>query len=116
MSIANAHKFQNINQLTEYINRLFSDDNAPVALCTVHRARGLEAERVWIIEPDIMPAVWKNQQDWQREQEHNLLYVALTRAEGRLFIVGDPDWHRNLDGISVSKPRKFDAVLSTLAR
>jgi len=44
MSIANAHKFQNINQLTEYINRLFSDDNAPVTLCTVHRAKGLELE------------------------------------------------------------------------
>jgi len=79
MAIANSNPFQNINQLTEYINRLFSDDNAPVTLCTVHRAKGLEADRVWIIEPDIMPALWKNQQDWQREQEHNLLYVALTR-------------------------------------
>jgi DNA helicase II / ATP-dependent DNA helicase PcrA len=47
---ANSNHFQNINQLTEYINRLFSDDNAPVTLCTVHRAKGLEADRVWIIE------------------------------------------------------------------
>jgi len=108
MSIANAHKFQNINQLTEYINRLFSDDNAPVTLCTVHRAKGLESERVWIIEPDIMPAMWKNQQDWQREQEHNLLYVALTRAKQKLFIVGDADWCRNLDEVKELRDCNYD--------
>ena len=63
-----------------------------------------------------MPALWKNQQAWQREQEHNLLYVALTRAKQKLFIMGNPDCCGNLDGIEVSKPRKFDRKLSTLAR
>jgi superfamily I DNA/RNA helicase len=120
MAIANSNQqFQNINQLTEYINRLFSDDHAPVTLCTVHRAKGLEADRVWIIEPDIMPTIWKNQQDWQREQEHNLLYVALTRAKQKLFIVGDADWCRILEEVKelrncnydLSTPK--DLVLST---
>jgi DNA helicase-2/ATP-dependent DNA helicase PcrA len=109
MAIANSnHQFQNINQLTEYIDRLFSDDNAPVTLCTVHRAKGLESNRVWIIEPDLMPALWKNQQDWQREQEHNLLYVALTRAKQKLFIVGDANWCRNVEEVKELRNCNYD--------
>ena len=46
-----------------------------------------------------MPARWKNQQDWQREQEHNILYVALTRAKQNLFIVGNASWCRNLEEV-----------------
>jgi len=55
-----------------------------------------------------MPAMWKNQQDWQREQEHNLLYVALTRAKQKLFIVGDADWCRNLDEVKELRDCNYD--------
>jgi hypothetical protein len=35
---------------------------------------------------------WRNQLEWQKEQEDNLLYVALTRSKSELFVVGNPDW------------------------
>ena len=31
--------------------------------------------------------MWKNQKDWQFQQEQNLKYVALTRAKKELVIV-----------------------------
>lgn len=72
------------------IESLFSDDQTPITLCTVHRAKGLEADNVFIIndssEKDCMPLIWKNQQPWQIEQECNIIYVALTRAKKALYI------------------------------
>jgi len=64
---------------------LFSEDMSPITLCTVHRAKGLEADNVFIVcdqgEKDIMPLIWKNQEAWELEQEMNIAYVALTRAK-----------------------------------
>ena len=39
--------------------------------------------------------VWKSQLGWQKEQEDNLLYVALTRSKSTLYIVGQPDWFKD---------------------
>ena len=48
-------------------------------LATVHKAKGLEAPRVFILEPNLMPSPWAKKA-WQIEQEGNLQYVAVTRA------------------------------------
>lgn len=82
-----------IDDLKYYIDQLFSDENSPITLSTCHRAKGLEGDRIFIYKPDDMPMRWKNQQEWQLEQEQNLLYVALTRSKSELFIVGYPDWY-----------------------
>ena len=76
-----------------YIDELFSDDTSPVTLSTCHRAKGLEGDRIFIHKPQDLPMTWRNQLDWQLEQENNLLYVALTRSKSELFIVGDADWY-----------------------
>lgn len=78
--------------LGEVIDQLFSDEESLITLCTVHRAKGLEADRVFILKPGDMPMRWRNQLKWQKEQEDNLLYVALTRSKRELFIVGDQEW------------------------
>ena len=66
------------------VEELFSDQRASVWLSTVHRAKGLEAERVFILKPHKLPLVWTSQRPAQREQEINLKYVALTRAKSVL--------------------------------
>jgi DNA helicase II / ATP-dependent DNA helicase PcrA len=110
MTIADMRNFGNMGILIEYIEQIFSDGNSAVNLCTVHRAKGLEADRVWIIDPSSMPQVWKGQKEWQKTQEENLIYVALTRAKKELFIVGDAKWLM-LDSIHDLKARKYDVVL-----
>ena len=71
------------------VEGLFTDEAEAgvVALSTVHRAKGLEADRVFILRPEKLPLGWKGQTPEQREQELNLRYVALTRAKVSLTFV-----------------------------
>jgi len=69
------------------IEQIFSDNGkAGVKLSSVHRAKGLEANVVWILCPDLMPHP-KAEQPWEQEQEMNLKYVAITRAKRELRVV-----------------------------
>lgn len=74
------------------IEEMFSDDHRPgVLLSTVHRAKGLEAPRVWILRPDLIPHPMAKKA-WEQQQERNIAYVAITRAQEELTYVGDPGW------------------------
>jgi DNA helicase II / ATP-dependent DNA helicase PcrA len=82
-----------VEDLKSYIDEIFSDENSPVTLSTIHKFKGGEAERIFIYQPEDVPMKWRNQLAWQEEQERNLLYVALTRSKSELFIVGEPYWY-----------------------
>ena len=85
---------KNVKDLEVEIDNIFSDENAPITLSTCHRAKGLEAQRIFIYEPQHIPMEWRGQKLWQHEQEMNLLYVALTRSKSELFIVGECKWFK----------------------
>lgn len=79
--------------LIDALEDLFMDDDKDdwskvVALCTVHKAKGLEANETFILRPEKMPLTWPGQHGWEYSQELNIKYVALTRAKQRLVIVG----------------------------
>jgi superfamily I DNA/RNA helicase len=76
-----------VNSFIDFIHSLFSDDRPGVWLSTVHKAKGLEAERVFILRPEKLPLVWRGQQAWEMEQEMNLKYVAITRSLDELVYV-----------------------------
>lgn len=57
-----------------------------IKISTIHRAKGLENNRVFILKYDKLPFLSKCTQDWQITQEHNLHYVAVTRAKQVLFL------------------------------
>jgi len=64
------------------IEAVFTDDkNGGILLSSVHKAKGLEAKRVFILMPPNsgMPHPMAKS-SWQIKQEWNLKYVALTRA------------------------------------
>lgn len=81
-----AHEVDDPAKVAEKINSIFSDDKAEIVLSSVHRAKGLESNNVWIVRPDLMPFP-RAQQDWEIEQEMNIKYVALTRSKSNLFFV-----------------------------
>jgi superfamily I DNA/RNA helicase len=76
---------ETVDEVKQVIERLFTGTPAShkVTICSVHKSKGLEAERVWILEPKLMPHPMASS-DWEREQERNLLYVAITRAQKKL--------------------------------
>lgn len=52
---------------------------------TIHKAKGLEAKRVYILRPDLMPAPWVKKENVEElQQELNMLYVGITRAKEEL--------------------------------
>jgi len=80
---------RSIQDFKNMVNDVFSDKNAGVWLSSIHRAKGLEADRVFILRPELLPGPWVSPGKWQYEQELSLLYVAITRAKKQLFFVQD---------------------------
>lgn len=74
------------SEIAGRIESIFSDDVAGVVLSSVHRAKGLESERVYVLKPELMPHP-KAKQDWEKEQELNCQYVAWTRSRSELYMV-----------------------------
>ena len=58
-----------------------------INVLTIHRAKGLQAKRVFVLDADQLPFSYNNMLDWEKLQESNLTYVAYTRAESNLFLV-----------------------------
>lgn len=83
-----AEGVDSIPELERAIERMFDDKSSGdvVTLATIHKSKGLEAERVFIINFDDMPSRWAKK-DWQQQQERNLTYVAVTRAKSHLQFV-----------------------------
>jgi ATP-dependent exoDNAse (exonuclease V) beta subunit len=52
---------RSIDALCDEINALFDDSDAYVSLSTIHRAKGLEAERVFVVEANVLPLRWTAQ-------------------------------------------------------
>lgn len=73
--------------LSALLRRLFENDRPDVVLSTIHRAKGLEADRVWILEPDDLESPTTPPTTWHIQQEKNVAYVAYTRAKQALYEV-----------------------------
>lgn len=91
-----------LSELRNRINTIFSDKEEGVICSSVHRAKGLEAESVYILHPEMMPFP-KAEKPWEIQQEMNILYVAITRSKRLLtFVDGYPN-------VAVSE--RFDEIM-----
>jgi hypothetical protein len=92
---------QSLEEFCSKIAALFIDEDEELAqfiiLSTIHRAKGDEADVVFLLGSDYLPFRYKNQVSWQIQQEWNLVYVALTRAKKRLYFVPCPKENNDKD-------------------
>jgi superfamily I DNA/RNA helicase len=78
---------ESLADLKTQLGALFADAGASVWLSSIHRAKGLEADRVFVLDPDKMALSYPSLRPWQVEQENNLRYVGLTRSKSDLYFV-----------------------------
>lgn len=96
-----------VRELEARIDDLFSDDpvRGTIVCSSIHRSKGLEADRVWILTDTLYPAIpcecghrhsgacsrcscaAHRANEKRRIEEQNLDYVATTRAKRELFLV-----------------------------
>lgn len=86
-----AESCKEVAELKTKIASLFQDSDGEarktLTLSTVHKSKGREWQRVFLLGENIfMPSSYARQ-EWQLEQERNLQYVAYTRAKSELVLV-----------------------------
>ncbi len=82
--------------LVKFWKYITADEN-PIRLSSIHRAKGLEENRVFILEYDKLPFVRLEMPEWQKVQELNLKYVAVTRAKKELYLVKEEQLSNAVD-------------------
>jgi len=81
-------KLPTLDDFCEAVGNLFSDTDSPIILSSIHRAKGDEADNVFILASNYLPFYHpKIKHKWQIQQEKNLAYVALTRGKVKLYFV-----------------------------
>lgn len=75
-----------VEEAKKRLNDIFSDTAAGITFMSMHKAKGLETNKVYILHPELVPHKLATQK-WQIEQEKNLMYVAVTRAKQELIFI-----------------------------
>jgi DNA helicase-2/ATP-dependent DNA helicase PcrA len=83
-----AGRCNTMEEVRHMVTNLFAEIEGGAKLMTIHRSKGLEAERVFLLRPDLMPSKFAVS-DWELVQERNLRFVAYTRAKDSLLILRD---------------------------
>ena len=115
--IAQKVKDDKITSIFEEIENLFKEDQEPgvISLSTIHRAKGLEWDVVFILRPDLLPhpaarpnpdGSWSDEQ----QQEQNCQYVAATRPRSRLYYVINWPFGRQAKRLAFDTPISNDEI------
>ena len=90
----------------ELLNRIFTifqdNNNEGIILSTIHKAKGLESDNVFIFYPSLLTSR-KNQKDWEKQIEDNLIYVAYTRSKKTLNFIKEERNNRFLYGTELTQ-------------
>lgn len=101
-------------ELEDKINSVFSDRKKikGISLSTIHKAKGLEADNVYIACKSLMPSKSASQ-DWEKEQEKNLMYVAYTRPKNILGFLVEDDFGLFMSN-SIDSLREIEQCVNTI--
>lgn len=78
-AIADFYGVEELQELAFSIERFFQMEGN-IKLATIHKAKGLEWTHVALLRPDLCPSP-RAETPQELQQEHNMLYVAITRAK-----------------------------------
>lgn len=84
--ITRFREFYNVEELIPVVEQIFKDNGNGIMLSTIHKAKGLEADRVFLLNPELIPSKYATQ-DWEIDQENKLLFVAYSRPRKELIFV-----------------------------
>ena len=84
-----------VKGLKSMIANIFTDDVKGILLSTIHKAKGLQNKRIFFLCPELIPSRYATM-DWQFEQEMNLKYVAITRAQEELIYVSGKQFSNDI--------------------
>ena len=85
-----SERYNSKNELINHIQEIFKEDSKGVCLSTVHKAKGLESENVYILCNSSMPSKLAVH-DWEKQQEKNIMYVAYTRAKNKMGFISEKE-------------------------
>jgi len=85
-----ANGLDRVTDVVDAIEEIFADgvsDSGLITLCSAHKSKGMEWNRVFLLDREALMPSKMAKQEWQVEQEFNLIYVAVTRAKETLVEV-----------------------------
>lgn len=85
-----SHNCNTKDELLSHIDKMFNETNGGIILSTIHKAKGLEADNVYILCNSSMPSKLAKK-EWEKEAEENLIYVAYTRAKKKLGFISEKE-------------------------
>ncbi len=93
-----------VNDLIRRIEDLFDTrKRGLITLSTIHKAKGLEWDKVFILDPKLMPHRCAKTSSAIKQERH-LQYVAVTRAKLDLVYIDSDDW-KELPVATPEKPK-----------
>ncbi|GAB5534123.1 MAG: ATP-dependent helicase [Rubricoccaceae bacterium] len=89
-------------------------DEPPLVLSTIHSAKGLEFDTVFLIEAldGVLPSQYSTHRVEDLDEERRLLYVAITRAETELYLSYPVVQYRRGSGQFMTDPSRFLSKVS----
>ena len=89
------NEVDDVKGLKRLIESIFTDDVKGILLSTIHKAKGLENNKIFFLCPELIPSKYATQ-PWQFEQERNLRYIAITRARNELIYVSGSQFKQDI--------------------
>jgi ATP-dependent exoDNAse (exonuclease V) beta subunit len=75
----------------ERLKHVFADKGlTTIKFMTGHKSKGLQAPKVWLLRPDLIPHYYSLGTPWMEEEEKRLMYVINTRAQESFYYVDEP--------------------------
>jgi DNA helicase IV len=81
-----------VEEFIRLIDGMFSDKSSLITLSSVHKVKGLESDRVFIIDTEPRTPKNRDLKPWMIQAERNIRYVAITRARKELYFLSPGGW------------------------